>query len=259
MISRLWTYRELVLSLVRRQYQLRYRQSLVGFWWAIFPPLASLFVATVVFHGVMGVQSGRPDVPYTIFTLAALTPWTFFAQSLTAGVPSIVGSIQMVTRLPFPRGAIPLSTIGTSMIDFAISLVGFILFAIITGAGIPITIVWLPMALAIEVTFIVGIVLFGSALNVFARDIRLAIPLITQLWLFLTPVMYPLDSLGEGARALYLLNPMTGIVEIFRQILAYGEAPSMALVIPATIGAITALLVGVWYFAATEERFADVI
>jgi len=259
LITRLWRYRELVLSLVRRQYQLRYRQSLVGFSWAILPPLASLFVATVVFHGVIGVQSGKPGVPYTLFALSALVPWTFFAQSLTAGVPSIVGSIQMVTRLPFPRAAIPFSMIGTSMIDLGISLVGFVLFAVITGAGVPITVFWLPVVLLIELVLVVGVVLLGSAANVFARDIRLAIPLVTQLWLFLTPVMYPLDDVDGALRTLYLLNPMTGIVEMFRQILAYGEAPSMDLLLLAVVGALVMLVVGTWYFAVTEERFADVI
>jgi lipopolysaccharide transport system permease protein len=259
MISRLWTYRELVLSLIRRQYQLRYRQSLVGFSWAILPPLASLLVATVVFHGVIGVQSGKAGVPYTLFTLAALTPWTFFSQSVTAGVPSIVGSIQMVTRLPFPRAVIPISMIGTSMIDLGISLVGFVLFAVITGAGLPITALWLPVLLAIELVLVVGVVLLGSAVNVFARDVRIAIPLVTQLWLFLTPVMYPLESVSDGMRSLYLLNPMTGLVEAFRQILAYGEPPSLGLLIPAIVGAIVILALGTWYFSTTEERFADVV
>jgi lipopolysaccharide transport system permease protein len=259
LITRLWRYRELVLSLIRRQYQLRYRQSLVGFSWAIIPPLASLFVATVVFHGVIGVQSGKAGVPYTLFTLSALVPWTFFSQSVTAGVPSVVGSIQMVTRLPFPRAAIPFSMIGTSMIDLAISLGGFVLFAIITQAGVPVTAVWLPLVLLIELVLVVGVVLLGSAVNVFARDVRIAIPLLMQLWLFLTPVMYPLDKVEGALRTLYLLNPMTGIVEMFRQILAYGEAPSMNLLLVAAIGAMVMLVVGTWYFSVTEERFADVI
>jgi lipopolysaccharide transport system permease protein len=248
-----------VLSLIRRQYQLRYRQSLVGFSWAIIPPLASLFVATVVFHGVIGVQSGKPGVPYTLFTLAALVPWTFFSQSVTAGVPSIVGSMQMVTRLPFPRAAIPFSMIGTSMIDLGISLVGFVFFAVITQAGLPITVLWLPLVLLIELVLVMGVVLLGSAVNVFARDIRIAIPLLMQLWLFLTPVMYPLEKVKGALRAIYLLNPMTGIVEMFRQILAYGEAPSTNLLLVAAIGALVMLMIGTWYFAVTEERFADVI
>jgi lipopolysaccharide transport system permease protein len=256
---KLWTYRYLVRSLIRRNYQLRYRQSTVGFVWAILPPLASLVVASVVFHGVIGVQSPRPGVPYTLFTLAALTPWTFFAQSLSSGIPSIVGSIQMVTRLPFPRAVIPISTIGTSLIDLGIALVGFLAFAMLTGHGVPLTALWFPIILLIELALIAGVVLLGSALNVFARDIRLAVPLITQLWLFLTPVMYSLETVPDGMRFFYQLNPMTGLVEVFREVLAYGEAPSLELLLPAIVGAIALLVGGAWYFSATEDRFADVI
>ena len=115
------------------------------------------------------------------------------------------------------------------------------------------------MVLLIELVLVVGVVLLGSAVNVFARDIRIAIPLLMQLWLFLTPVMYPLENVEGALRTLYLLNPMTGIVEMFRQILAYGEAPSMDLLLVAAIGALAMLVIGTWYFAVTEERFADVI
>jgi lipopolysaccharide transport system permease protein len=258
-LRRLWTYRDLVVSLIRRQFQLRYRQSLVGISWAIFPPLASLFVATVVFHQVIGVQSPRAGVSYPLFTLAALTPWTFFANSLTAGVPSIVGSMQMVTRLPFPRAVIPLSMIGTSLIDLGIASVGFVAFAIFTGSGVPLTALWVPALLALEVVLVIGVVLLGSAVNVFARDVRLAIPLLVQLWLFLTPVMYSIESVPDRLRPLYLANPMTGLVELFREVLAYGQAPSVDLVVPALAGAVAMLLVGSWYFTAVEDRFADVI
>lgn len=259
MIRRLWEYRHLVLSLVRRQYQLRYRQSLVGFTWAILPPLASLLVATIVFHGVIGVQSPDSKVSYSLFTLAAITPWTFFAQSLGSAIPSIVTSMQMVTRLPFPRASLPLSMIGTSMIDLAISVVAFVVFAIVTGNGVPVTAVWFPFILALETLLIVGVVLLTSALNVFIRDIRIAVPLVTQLWLLLTPVMYSLESVPAGLRPLYLLNPMTGIVEASREVLAYGRPPSLELLVPATIGAVFALAAGISYFNATESRFADAI
>lgn len=259
MIKRLWAYRALVSSLVRRQYQLRYRQSLVGFSWAILPPLASLVVATIVFHGVIGVDSPEEDVPYTLFTLAALTPWTFFAQSVSAGIPSVVGSMQMVTRLPFPRAVLPLSMVGTTLIDLLISVIGFVAFAIAIGRGVPVTALWFPAILVLEILLIVGVVLLGSALNVFMRDIRIAVPLVTQLWLFLTPVMYSLESVPSGLRPLYLANPMTGLVEAFREVLAYGRAPTFSLLVPSAIGAVLVLVAGISYFNATESRFADAI
>ena len=258
MIRRLWRYRHLVASLVRRQFQLRYRQSLAGIGWSVLPPLASLAAATLVFDTVAGIDTPR-DTPYPLFAFAALAPWTFFANGLSFGVPSVVMAQQMVSRLPFPRAALPISSVGTSLVDLAISSLTFVGFAYVTGAGLPATAAWFPLLILIEVVLVTGLVLLGSALNVFARDIRLAIPLLAQLWLFLTPVMYPLDQVPSGLRPWYLLNPMTGLVESFRRALIYGQGPDLGLLMPAMAGAVIALAVGAWYFAATEKRFADVI
>jgi lipopolysaccharide transport system permease protein len=257
MLGTVWRRRQLVMTLIRRQYQLRYRQSFAGFAWALIPPLAALGVATVVFHRVAGVDTGQ--TPYILFTMAALVPWSFFASSLTFGVPSIVGASAMVTRLAFPRAVLPLSMIGMAFLDLAISVALFLVVAFVVGSGLPLTALWFPVLLAIEIVFVVGMVLLGSALNVFARDVRLAVPLLVQFWLFITPVMYPLSSVPEGLRPLYLVNPMTGLVESFRQVLTLGSAPDPSLLAPAMIGAVAALLLGVWYFAGTERRFADVI
>ncbi|HEY7661154.1 MAG TPA: ABC transporter permease [Actinomycetota bacterium] len=259
MIAQTWRSRPLVLSFVRRQYQLRYRQSLAGFFWAIVPPIASLLVATLVFHEVIGVQTGDPNVPYPLFVLAGLVPWSFFTSSVTAGVGSVASSQTMVTRLAFPRAIIPLSVVGTGLIDLGITVLVFIGFLIVTTTGVPITVLWTPVLLAIEIVFVTGVVLFGSALNVFARDIRLAIPLIMQLWLFLTPVMYPLSSVPDNLLPFFLANPMTGLIESFREVIIAGNAPDITVLMPAIIGAVLAFALGTWYFGVTESRFADVI
>jgi lipopolysaccharide transport system permease protein len=257
MIGRVWSHRDLVVSLTRRQFQLRYRQSIAGLGWAVLPPLVMVGAATLVFDRVANVDTGA--IPYSLFAFAALTPWTFFASSLTFGVPSIVINPQMVTRLAFPRAALPLSMIGLALVDFAIAGVTFVVFVFVTGNGLPLTALWFPVLLVVEVVLATGIVLFGSALNVFARDVRLAVPLLTQLWLFLTPVLYPLDSVPENLRPWYLLNPMTGVVESFRSILIFGHAPEMSVLTPSIVGAVVLLLFGWWYFSGTERRFADVI
>jgi homopolymeric O-antigen transport system permease protein len=257
MIVETWRHRTLVLSFVRRQYQLRYRQSFAGIGWAVVPPLASLVVATVVFHKVIGVDTG--SVSYPLFALAGLAPWSFFASSVSSGVPSISAQMMMVTRLAFPRVAIPLSIIGTGLIDLAITSALFLGFAILSGAGVPLTALWAPLLLLVEITFTLGIVLFGSALNVFARDIRLGVPMLVQLWLYLTPVMYPLDTVPDSLRGVYLANPMTGVIESFRRVLIEAQAPDVSVLMPAVVGSLLALVVGTWYFAATEPRFADVV
>jgi ABC-type polysaccharide/polyol phosphate export permease len=145
------------------------------------------------------------------------------------------------------------------MIDLGITTVVFVAFILVTGAGLPLTALLAPLLLAIEIAFVVGVVLLGSALNVFARDIRLAIPLLVQLWFLLTPVVYPLSDVPAELRWVYLANPMTGLIESFRSVLVYGHAPDAATLAPSIVGAILALVVGTWYFAATEKRFADVI
>ena len=257
MFRRLWKYRSLTSSFVRRQYQLRYRQSFVGFAWALLPPLATLGVGAILFRSIARVETGGTS--YGVFAMAGLVPWTFFASSVSQGVPSIVGSIQTVTRLSFPRATIPLSIVGLSLLDLAIASVGFVIIAFVSGEGLPLTALWAPVLLLIEIPLIVGIVLLGSALNVFARDIRLAVPIAVQFWLLLTPVMYPLSEVPRDLRTLYHLNPMTGLVESFRSVLVFGHAPDPGVLISSLVGAAVLLLVGTWYFNATESRFADAI
>lgn len=230
----------------------------MGYVWAIVPPLATVGVATLVFDKVAKLDTG--PIPYPIFAFSALVPWTFFASSLQGGVPSIVQSQQMVSRIPFPRAVLPLSMVGLALVDLAIASLTFIVFVYATGNTLPLTALWFPALLIIEVVLAMGIVMLTSALNVFARDVRLMLPFLLQIWLFLTPVMYPLSSVPERLRSLYLLNPMTGIVESFREILiSPGHAPEPDLLMPAVLGAVVGIVIGSWYFFATESRFADVI
>lgn len=257
LFRQLWHHRELLFSLVRRQYQLRYRQSAVGLAWALLPPLAALGVGAVVFGLVADVDTDR--TPYSVFAMAGLVPWTFFASSVTQGIPSIVGSLVMVTRLAFPRAVLPLSVIGLSLLDLAVAMAVFLALAVTLGTGIPVTALWVPALLAIELPLIVGLVLFGSALNVFARDIRIAVPLLVQFWLLLTPVMYSIREVPADLRWLYLANPMTGLVESFRRVLVAGHAPDLATLWPTIVGAVGLFLLGWWYFSSTEPRFADAV
>jgi lipopolysaccharide transport system permease protein len=250
-------HRDLLVSLVLRQYQLRYRQSAAGFAWAIIPPLATLVLATLVFHRVARIDTGQ--TPYVVFTMSGLVLWTFFASSITTGVPSVINSLPTVTRFPFPRAVLPLSAVGLSMLDLLVSVVLFVIVVIVYGVGLSWSVLWLPLLVLLEVVLVGGLVLLLSAVNMFARDIRLGIPLLIQAWLFLTPVMYPLSSVPHDLRPLYMANPMTGLIENAHRILAYGQAPAFSLLLPSVVGAVVSIGWGWWYFAATEDRFADVI
>jgi lipopolysaccharide transport system permease protein len=256
-MRRVWRYRSLLLAFTRRQYQLRYRQSFAGLGWALFMPLATLVVGTVVFKRIANVQTG--ETHYAVFTLAALVPWTFFASSLQSGVGAIVNASQMVAKLPFPRAVLPLSQVGTAFIDFGISLALFAGVAYVLGDGLRVTFLLFPVLFLIEIVLVVGLVYLLSAMNVFARDVRIAVPLLIQLWLFLTPVMYPLSRVPSDLRLFYLANPMTGLVEMARRLALDGRGFEVGLVLPALIGSAVVAVVGIWYFVSTEPRFADVV
>jgi lipopolysaccharide transport system permease protein len=252
-----WSYRHLVLALISRQFRLRYRQSTVGIGWAIVPPLASMGAATLVFGTVLGVDTGNTN--YSLFTLAALIPWQLFASSMVNGVQSVVQASSMVTKIPFPRVVLPLSSVGLALVDFSLAALIFIPVAFLLGNGIPPSAVWFPLLILVEVVFAAGIVLFASALNVFARDARVIVPLLMQLWLLVTPVMYPLRDVEGSLRFFYLANPMTGLTVSFRDVLIFNRTPDLELLLPSLVGAVAAFLIGFGYFKATERRFADVI
>jgi lipopolysaccharide transport system permease protein len=203
------------------------------------------------------VNTGNTN--YSLFTLAALIPWQLFASSMVGGVQSVVQGASMVTKIPFPRVVLPISTVGLALVDFSLAAVIFIPFAFLLGDGIPPSAVWFPLLILVELVFAAGIVLFASALNVFARDVRVIVPLLMQLWLLLTPVMYPLREVKGALRSFYLANPMTGLSVSFRDVLIFNKTPDLELLLPSLIGAVAAFVIGFGYFRATERRFADVI
>jgi ABC-type polysaccharide/polyol phosphate export permease len=256
-MRRLWPYRHLILALTVREYQVRYRQSFVGLLWAFILPLATLGAGTLVFKEIAGVATEEDS--YALSTLAALVPWSFFATALVFGVGSVVAQKGLVIKLAFPRQTLPLGMVGVSFVDLAISAGIYVVLAYLIGDGLPLTSLWVPILLTVEVALVVGLVLLGSAANVFARDIRLGIPLLVQLWLLLTPVLYPLSAVPLDLRPLYLANPMTGLVESFRRVLLEGRNPDFGLMLITLVWAVVGLTIGSWYFAATEKRFADVI
>ena len=256
-LQNLWSSRHLVFSIVVRQFQVRYRQSFIGFLWAFIMPLATLAAGVIVFKGMANVDTGGQS--YELLTLAALIPWTFFSSGLSSGVGSVLGGKSLVTKVNIPRYALPLSTVGSAFLDTAISSTLFVALAYALGDGLPPTALWVPFLMLIEAGLIVGLVLLTSAAAVFARDIQLGISLLLRLWLLVTPVLYPPDSLPVELGTWYNLNPLTGLVETFQRVLIDGHAPDFVVLIPALVWTVISLLVGCWYFAATEKRFADVI
>ncbi len=253
----LFRYRELLYFLVLREIKAKYKQTALGVSWAVLQPLSLMLVFTVVFSLFARLPSD--GLPYALFSYSALLPWTFFAGVLSRGTGSLVANQVLLTKIYFPREIIPLAVVASAVVDLVI---GAVLFAgLIFFFGTPWTLyAWLALPVfLIHLCFVVGLVLILSALNVFYRDIGHVIPLVIQIWMFATPIIYPLSLVPERLRGFYLLNPMAGIIDSYRKSLLHGTAPDVAALSAGALMACAVLLIGVVYFKRVEFRIADVV
>lgn len=254
----LWRYRDLALQLVVRDVTIRYRQTAFGAAWAILQPLALMAIFTVIFGRVAGIEAPH-GLPYGIFALAALVPWMFFANSFLLGSESLVLNQALVSKIYFPRIFIPAAVVAASCVDLAVALLIFMIIILVYGIVPGVAFLALPLILAIAIATALGAGTLLSAINVRYRDVRYIVPFATQMWFFLTPIVYPNSQLGEPFRVLSALNPMVGVVEGFRwAVLDVGSAPLDLMAISAGAAALL-LLVALTYFDRTERSFADVI
>jgi homopolymeric O-antigen transport system permease protein len=256
-MTELWRYRELLVFLIWRDVKVRYRQTVLGIAWAVLQP----FLTMVVFTIFLGRLGGMPSdgLPYPIFTFAALVPWTLFSYGLAEASNSVVGNQQLITKVYFPRIAIPIATVLAGVIDFAIAFAILVGMMFLYGVMLTARVLWVPALLLLALTSALGVGLWLSALNVKYRDVRYAVPFLTNLWLFATPIAYPSSLMREGWRSVYALNPMVGVVEGFRwALLGSGVAPGSMLV-SSSLAALAMLVGGALYFGRTEVTFADVV
>ncbi|MDH4179891.1 MAG: ABC transporter permease [Armatimonadota bacterium] len=256
-LAQLCAYRELLRSLALKEVRVRYKQSVLGAGWAVLQPFALMVVFTAVFSRFLHVKS--EGVPYPVFSYTALVPWTFFAASLSFAVPSIVGNMSLVTKIYFPREVFPLAAIGACFVDFCIAAT--IVAALIAWYKVHVawTLLLVPILIILQAMVAIGVCLIASAINVFFRDIRFIIPLATQVWMYVSPVVYPLNEVPERFRPYYMLNPMAGIIDGYRRVVLHGQLPDFgALGVTAAVSLV--LLVGGYaFFKRVEMRFADVI
>ena len=256
-LRELWAYRELLWFLVWRDVKVRYKQTLLGAGWAILQPVAAMVVFSLFFGRLAGVPSD--GLPYPIFSFAALVPWTFFSQGLTQSANSVVGSQSLITKVYFPRLAIPIAAVLSGLVDFALAFAVLLAMMLAYGIAPGPEILALPLLLILALVTALGAGLWLSALNVQYRDVRYAVPFLMQLWLFVTPIAYPSSLLTEPWRTIYGLNPMAGVVEGFRwALLGAIEAPGPMLGASA-LAALALLASGAAYFRRMEQSFADVI
>jgi lipopolysaccharide transport system permease protein len=253
----LWRYRDLALQIVVRDITLRYRQTALGAAWAILQPVAFMIIFSVFFGRVAGVSSG--DVPYALFSLAALVPWAFFSNALLLGSESLVMYKELVSKIYFPRIFMPMGVIGAGFVDFGISLLILLAVVLVYGIVPSVGILFLPVLIVIAAAAVLGATALLSAVNVRYRDVRYVVPFAVQMWLFVTPIVYSANSVDQPWRTLLAINPMAGVVEGFRWAVLDTGSPPWALIGMSTLGAALLLLIGLAYFDRVERSFADII
>ena len=252
-----WQYRDLFYFLAWRDVKTRYAQSILGVGWAVIQPLFRMVVFTIVFGNLARIRSD--DVPYAIFSYAALAPWTYFSSALTGASSSLVSSSSMITKVYFPRLVLPFAAVLTKLVDFAIAML--ILFGLMIWFGIAPT-TWalgLPLLVLLMMLTASGAGMWLAALAVQYRDINYATGLIVELLMYAAPVVYPASSVPEQYRLIYGLNPMAGVIEGFRSAMLGTNPMPWDLLGVGTVTAILLFIGGMLYFRRMEDTFADVV
>ena len=253
----IWASRGLLFFLVWRDLKVRYAQTVMGAAWAIIQPLLTMVVFTVIFGNFAKVPSD--GVPYPLFSLAALVPWTYFSVAFSTSSASLVTNTNLITKIYFPRLVIPLAPVAGGLVDFAIAFVILAAAMLVYGsAPSPLAVVVVPLLIAVMAIAAAGVGCLLAALNIQYRDVKYITPFLIQIWMYASPIVYPMSLVPESVRPFYMLNPMAGVIEGFRSVLlGTGPVPWDAIAIAAGVATLI-FVVGVYYFRRTERLFADV-
>jgi lipopolysaccharide transport system permease protein len=250
-------HHELLIQMIHREISSRYRQSFLGIAWAFIKPMATVVIFTLIFSGIAKLPSDH--LPYPLFLMAGLLPWTMFSVAVTTGISSLTNQSNLIAKIYFPREILPLASLAASALDFIIALLFLIAMMIYFQIGLTWNLLYAIPILIIEILLTFGVTLFLSLVNVWYRDITHAAGLMLQLWMYLTPILYPLHLVPETYRAIFGLNPMVGVIEGFRSAMIKGEPPETRLLIVSFCISFFIFLVGYVLFKRYEFRLADVI
>lgn len=256
-LRELWQYRDLFYTLTVHRIKVRYKQSVLGLAWAILQPLSLMLIYTVIFSVIAKVPS--EGVPYAVFAYAALLPWTFFSSSLTNATQGLVSHSQLVTKVYFAREILPLTYVSAAIFDFAVASTFLVALFFYYGVGLTVYALYAIPILILLTALATAFSLFFSAMKVKFRDIGVAMPLLLQLWMFATPVVYPLSAVPQRYRGLYVLNPLVGAIENFRRVVLQGVEPDFHSLWISTLIAAILLPAAYLYFKHVEATMADVI
>ena len=254
MVRELAQYRELLLSMTRRDLLLRYKQTVMGFGWSIVMPVTYMVVFSLIFTRVVKLETG---VPYPIYVYTGLLPWNFFASSLRFAVSSLTSNSTLVTKVYFPREILPFSVILVSLVDFAVGALVLGGLMIYYGVGVHATVLLVPVVVAVQIVFTAGVTLLLSMGNLFFRDVKYLLEILITLWMFATSVVYPVERIGGKLGPLLALNPMTPIIEAYRALVLHGRLPEAGPFGWAAAASFLLLAVSWVAFHRAEFRFAE--
>jgi ABC-type polysaccharide/polyol phosphate export permease len=252
-----WKARELVRTLAERELRARYKQAALGFAWALVTPLALMLVFTLFIGRLAQIDTG--GAPYPLFAYLGLLPWTFFSTAVNQGGQSLVQNIPLLNKVYCPREVFPLASVGVAGLDMCVALIPLVGLFVFTGLVPRATSAWVPLLLLIQIAFTLGITLITSAIVVYLRDLKHALPILLQLGLFATPVAYPLSIVPPSIQGLYVaINPLGAVIDGYRRTVLFGLPPDWGLMLPAGISAAVVLVAGYFLFKRMETGFADV-
>jgi lipopolysaccharide transport system permease protein len=255
-LREVWRFRELVYFLALRDVKVRYKQTALGVAWVLLQPLLAMGIFSIVF-GSRGLTTS--GVPYSLFVVTGLVPWFYFSNATSGASGSIVTNTQLISKVYFPRLAIPLAALAANLVDFGIGLLLELVLLVVFGVPVGLHLLAIPVLVALIILTALGVSVWLSALDVQYRDVRYAVPFFMQVWLFASPVIYAVADVPERWRPLLTLNPMTGVIEGFRwALLGTGDPPLGALAVSIAIVAVL-VSTGLLYFRRMERTFADVI
>jgi lipopolysaccharide transport system permease protein len=252
----LWHHRELFYILAWRDVKVRYKQSALGVTWAVLQPLLTMIIFTLLFGRLARIPS--EGEPYAIFSYAGLLPWTFFASAVTTSANSLINSSNIITKVYFPRLLIPIAAVGAALVDLAIASLLLVVIMPFYGASFHLSMMMFIPLTALTAITAAGVGIYTSALNVKYRDIRHALPFAIQIWMFVTPVIYPVSFLPQRWRWVLRLNPLSGIIEGFRAAI-FGHPLNWQSLAVSTVIAAGLFITGAYSFRKLERQFADVI
>ena len=249
--------RDLVWAWTVRTLRGRYQQSALGWLWAIVQPVATVAIFAVVFTRIVPVDTG--GIPYILFSYTAVVPWTLLSTSVTDMAMSLVQNMNLVGKIYFPREALPIATMLARIADFGISFILLVILAVIYRVPVSLLgLLFLPLIFLTQIALILGLGIGAAALNVFYRDVDPLLKLVTQIWFYASPILYPISFVPEKWQWLYFLNPMAGIIAAYRDVLIYNTLPGVYLV-PAVGISFLLLIFGYWFFKRVEFQFADIV